>query len=103
MVKSIAKALELTVKETMYWRWAAWTLPFVALALVVTEYLLGWDSALQKTVISIVVIFFGVSVYWWWWALTRIILLLSALKKTEESFEEIKHELRLTREELKKK
>lgn len=103
MVKEISKLWERTSREAEYWRFAAWTLPFVALALVVTEYLLGWDTALQKTVISIVVIFFGVSVYWWWWALTRIILLLSALKKTEDGFEEIKQELRLTREVLKKK
>lgn len=85
-------------KEASIWAYAAWTLPFVALALIVFEYYIGSNDLLHKIIVAITVTFFGISVYWWWWALHKFVMLLEAFKETEINFKSIQQELRKTRE-----
>jgi hypothetical protein len=83
--------------EARYWMWAAWTLPFVALAILVFEYYFGLESLYSKTLVIISVTFFTVSVFWWWWSINKIIVLLESFNRTEQHFQDVKHELRETR------
>lgn len=83
--------------QAQYWMWAAWTLPFVALAILAFEYFLGWDSLISKTLVIISVTFFTVSVFWWWWALNKIVVLLESFNRTEQHFKDVKHEIKETR------
>lgn len=94
------RATELTADEAKLWSYAAWTLPFVALAVVVFEHYIGWTDLKSKTIITITVIFFSVSVYWWWWALNKFVSLLAVFQSNEQKFAEVSGELRRTQEEL---
>ena len=98
MITNLAKATKKAAKEAKYWAYAAWTLPFVALSLVVFEHFIGSESLLQKTMIGISVTFFAFSVYWWWWALNRVVEIIAAMKRNDEHFYDVKHELRKTRQ-----
>lgn len=97
-----AKATKQAAKEASLWAYAAWTLPFVALAAIVFEYFIGWNGLYGKIIIVIAVVFFSISVFWWWWALNKFNIVISAMRDTEESFSEIKEELKLTRKEIQK-
>lgn len=80
-----------TEKEAQYWRYAAWTLPFVALAILIGEKLLGFDTA--PTSIVIAVTFVATSVFWWWWAISKIAYMIKCSHRVESNFEAIKNEL----------
>lgn len=94
------KAVDKAAKEASLWAYAAWTLPFVAIGILVFEYLIGWDTVMAKTLTTIAIVFFSISVFWWWWALHKIIIILESLKVTDERFEDIKEELKQTRKTL---
>jgi ABC-type Na+ efflux pump permease subunit len=94
------KAVDKAAKEASLWAYAAWTLPFVAIAVLVFEYLIGWDTAMARTLTTIAIVFFSISVFWWWWALHKITVILGSLKETDARFEDIKEELRQTRKTL---
>lgn len=83
--------------QSRYWMWAAWTLPFVALAIIFFEYYLGFESFYSKTLVVICVTFFTISVFWWWWALSKIVELLESFHRTEQHFQDVKAELKETR------
>ena len=102
MTKKLAKATQQAAKEASLWAYAAWTLPFVALAAIVFEHFIGWENFYNKTIIIIAVTFFSISVFWWWWALNKFVIVISAMRDTEKSFEDIKDELKLTRQEFQK-
>jgi hypothetical protein len=97
MIKNLVKAVDQAKKESRLWAYAAWTLPFIAIAVLVFEHLIGWDSVITKTLTTIAIVFFSISVFWWWWALNSIVIILDAMNKNEKHFEEIKEELRETR------
>jgi hypothetical protein len=97
MIRHFLNAANETKIQAQYWMWAAWTLPFLALAILTFEYFLGWESFYSKTFVIISVSFFTVSVFWWWWAINKIIVLLESFHRTEQHFEDVKHELRETR------
>lgn len=96
-MENFKKATEQASKEAKWWRWAAWTLPFVALAILFFENLLGWETAYVKTLAFISITFFTISVYWWWWALSKIVQIIDGFKRTEQHFIDVKNELKETR------
>jgi hypothetical protein len=102
MIKNLTKATQKAAKEARLWAYAAWTLPFLALAAIVFEHFIGWDNLYNKTIIIIAVTFFTISVFWWWWALNKFTIVIGAMRDTENSFSEIKDELKLTRKEIQK-
>ena len=81
-----------TEKQAKYWRYAAWTAPFVALAILIGEELLGFDTA--PTSVVIVITFIATSVFWWWWAISKIVLMMKAAERVEKNFEGLKDELK---------
>lgn len=83
-----------TEQQARYWRYAAWTAPFAALAIILGEILLGFDSLVKITSIVIVTAFITTSVFWWWWAVSKIVYMVNSTEKVEENFNELKTEIR---------
>jgi hypothetical protein len=100
MIKKLAQATQQAAREASLWAYAAWTLPFVALAAIVFEHFIGWDQLYNKTIIVIAVVFFSISVFWWWWALNKFVIVLGAMRDTEKGFAEILHEIKETRKDV---
>lgn len=100
MIKHFQKATKQTAKEAKWWAWAAWTLPFLALAILSFETFIGLETLFTKSLVIISVTFFTISVYWWWWALNKIKVLMASFYRTEKHFEEVKDELKKTRDVL---
>jgi len=98
VVQEIVNLVRRTGTEASLWSYAAWTLPFTALALLVFEHFIGWDSLMQRTLVLITVTFFTISVFWWWWALNKIVIILRYISSNTDHFEEIKRELQATRQ-----
>jgi hypothetical protein len=97
MIGQFLKTVNETKIQARWWTWAAWTLPFVALAILAFEYLLGWESMYSKSLVIILVTFFSISVFWWWWAINKIVVLLQSFQRTEQHFLDVKAELQETR------
>lgn len=97
MKTQITEALTKAVKESKLWALAAWTLPFVALAILTIEHYIGSSQLIHITIIIVTAIFFAVSVFWWWWALGKIVVIMESMKHNEDRFQQVKDELRLTR------
>jgi uncharacterized Tic20 family protein len=95
--KNLKDAVKQAAKEARYWSYAAWTLPFVALALIVFEHFIGHDNWISITLVGITTTFFSVSVYWWWWALNKLVTIMAAMNSNEERFETVISELKETR------
>lgn len=80
--------------QARYWRYAAWTAPFAALAIILGEIFLGFDSLVNITSIFIVTIFITVSVFWWWWAISKIVHMMKSTERVEQNFKELLNELK---------
>lgn len=98
MKYNLKRQTQKATEEASAWAYAAWTLPFIALAALVFEYFIGWTDAYNKTIIITAVAFFSISVFWWWWALRKFVVVISAMRDTDESLSDIKRELQKTRE-----
>jgi len=98
----IRKNSEKTKKEVRWWRYAAWSLPFVALAGLIFFNLLGWDSAFEKALVIGSTIMFGISVFWWWWAIYKIFNFADMMGKTADRIDSIKKEFNNLKDSLKK-
>lgn len=98
MVREFFKAAKQAQTEARWWTWAAWTLPFVALAVLSFEQFLGWETLYARTMVIISVVFFSISVFWWWWAINKIVVLLQSFQRTEQHFIDVKDELKKTRQ-----
>ena len=83
-----------TEQQAKYWRYAAWTSPFVALAILLGEVLLGFDSIVNITSITIMVIFITTSVFWWWWAISKIVYIVNTAQRVEENFSNLNKEIK---------
>lgn len=95
--------IEKIAKQSLMWKRAAWTMPFVALAIIATEYFIGYDDWIDITLCAIIITFVACSVFWWWWAIDKIV---SSYKRIEEAvsrFDEIKQDLKETAKEIRKK
>jgi hypothetical protein len=97
MVKNLTKAVQKAKKEASLWAYAAWTLPFAALALIVFEHFIGHADWIAVTIIVITTTFFSISVFWWWWALNKFVVVLQAMKENTDRFDDIKTDLKETR------
>lgn len=83
-----------TQQQAKYWRYAGWTSPFVAVAILLGEILLGFDSIVNITSISILVIFITTSVFWWWWAISKIVYMVNTARRVEENFSKLREEIK---------
>lgn len=102
MIKQFKELAKRTEIEAQWWKWAAWTAPFVALALLVFEHWIGHSDWISTTLYIITVVFFTVAVMWWWWALAKITAIILALKRTTDSIETVILELQEIKVEVKK-
>ena len=89
-----------TEQQAKYWRYAAWTSPFAALAIIIGEILLGFDSIVNITSIAITTIFITTSVFWWWWAVSKIVYMIECSKRVEKNFLELSRELKEIRKDV---
>lgn len=87
--------------QARWWKYAAWTLPFVALAVLVSLDFLNLDNLYHIATLIIIITFFSVSVFWWWWAIDAIRRMFVIMKRTEENFEEVKQSLKETKKIIK--
>jgi len=101
MVQELLKTIKNTSHEVRLWSYAAWTLPFFAIALIVFEHFIGVQDWISVTLVVITTIFFSTSVFWWWWALNKVIIIMAAMKANEERFGDVIHEMKQTREVMK--
>lgn len=76
-------------RETKYWKYAAWTLPFVALTALAVVDLIGLNSLYSTLVVVIVTVFFGTSVFWWWWALHKFVDVMKSMEITAKTLSDI--------------
>jgi len=83
-----------TEKQARWWRYAAWTAPFVALATIIGEQLLGFDNLVQSTSLVIIITFIATSVFWWWWAISKIVYMIKCSHRMEDNFETLAKELK---------
>lgn len=83
-----------TEKQARYWQYAAWTLPFVALTILLGEILIGYDTLIGITSITIIVTFVATSVFWWWWTISKIVYMMKGSEKIADEFLSIRQELR---------
>lgn len=81
-------------QQARWWRYAAWTAPFVALSILIGEQLLGFESLIGITSTIIVTIFITTSVFWWWWAISKIVYMMNSAQRIENNFDELKNELK---------
>ena len=87
-----------TEKQAKYWRYAAWSAPFVALAILIGEILLGWKS--HTTALIVITTFIATSVFWWWWAINRIVYIVKCSFRMEEQVGIVAKELKELREDV---
>lgn len=87
-----------TEKQAQYWRYAAWSAPFVALAILVGEILLGWKT--NTTALIVVTTFIATSVFWWWWAISKIVYIVKCSYRMERNVGEVAKELKELREDV---
>jgi hypothetical protein len=100
-IKTFREYAKQTGKEAGWWAYAAWTLPFVALAAIVFEHFIGHDDWIATTLVVVSTTFFAVSVYWWWWALTKIAGLVEGMTKINKNVDDVITELKHVRREIK--
>jgi hypothetical protein len=81
-------------QQARWWKYAAWTAPFVALAILVGENLLGFDDWIASTSLVILVTFIATSVFWWWWAISKIVFMVESAHRIEKNFGDLKDELK---------
>lgn len=91
---------EKTNQEVRWWMWAAWTLPFVALAGIFFLEVIGWGSWIEKAVILGATIFFAIAVYWWWWAIYKMSTISDLLVHTATNIKGVGREIRQLKEDL---
>ena len=97
MIKNVVKATANAKKQAIWWKYLAWTSPFVALAIIVGEVLLGFDNLVQSTSLIILITFIGTSVLWWWWAISKIALIVESIGLNADRFNDIINDLKETR------
>lgn len=92
-----------TQKQVKWWAYAAWTLPFTALASIFFLDMLGWTDGLHRAAVVGGVIFFTIAVYWWWWAIFKLARLSNLLLNTADNLKDIGNELREISRNIKQK
>lgn len=98
MIKNIKKIAKETSKQVKWWSYAAWTLPFVALACLVTVNLFGTETFYKNAVVIITTAFISVSAFWWWWAIYKFKEVFEVFEKTADQLNEVKEHIIETKE-----
>ena len=57
-----------TRKAVRLWKYAAWSLPLIALALVLSAWFFGYQTLEEIIVLIIIGTFASAMFIWWWWA-----------------------------------
>lgn len=89
--------------QIKFWKYAAWTLPFTALAGIAFSYWIGYETYLGKFLIVIATVFFTISVFWWWWALEKLGKLMKDRFSLLTKLDNVMKELRDLRKDITKK
>lgn len=92
---------EKTTKQVQLWKYAAWTLPFIALAAIVISSFVGIETMFDKTIVIISSTFFAVAVFWWWWALHKLLDIVKIMDATARSLQWVKDSIGSIRKDLK--
>jgi len=90
-----------TETQVRLWKYAAWTLPFVALAAIVFSSFVGIESLFDKTIVIVSSTFFAIAVFWWWWALHKLLDIVKVLDATARSLQWVKNSIGSIRKDLK--
>jgi len=78
-----------TIKQSKWWKYAAGTIPFCCLAILVLLDIIGWTGVHTRVLFVILITFFTAGVLWWWWAVDKIIELTMLLRKTQLNLIEV--------------
>lgn len=97
----LSKKSKSTETQVQLWKYAAWTLPFVALAAIVFSFFVGIDTMFDKTIVIISSTFFAIAVFWWWWALHKLLDIVKVLDATAKSLRWVKDSIGSLRKDLK--
>ena len=95
-----SKKTQATETQVRLWKYAAWTLPFVALAAIVFSSFVGIDSLFDKTIVIVSSTFFAIAVFWWWWALHKLLDVVKVLDATARSLRWVKDSIGSIRKDL---
>lgn len=87
---STKNTIKNTERQVRAWKYAAWTLPFVALSAIVFVYFVGFHDWLDKTIVITATLFFAISVFWWWWALHTLVDVLKGLEAASKGLQSLK-------------
>ena len=101
MPKTLHKFFLKTEKQIQCWKYIGWTLPFVAIALIVVQWAFNLDTLYEYTMIGILLTFLGVSVFWWWWAIDKIYNLVKSFDQTQKHFDDLAIHLKEIKKEIK--
>jgi hypothetical protein len=99
----LSKITEKTKREVTYWSYAAWSLPFAALALIIFSYFIGYETLLDKSLVLITTLFFGTSVFWWWWALHKLLYIIKSMEETAIHLGLVKKDITDVKEDIRKR
>ena len=94
LIEKICNFYNVTNKEVRWWAYAAWTVPFIALAGIFFFNVIGWESFFQKFIVLGGVTFFSIAVFWWWWAIFKVSRISNILLETAEDLKTIGEEMR---------
>jgi len=83
-----------TIIQTNYWKFAASSVPIVALGAIFFVYFIGWEDLFDKLVTIGSISFFAIAVFWWWWAISKIVEMMSRSHRMEDNFDDLKKELK---------
>lgn len=90
-----------TKTQVKWWAYAAWTLPFTALAGLGFLHFFGWTSIYDYAIVTGAVVFFSISVFWWWWAIFKIKMLADLLGSVGERIEVVREHVVGIRKDIK--
>lgn len=102
MNKENKKIYERAIFQSKLWRYFAWSVPIIWLAVEFLIYALGFEQLANKFILAGGIFFFVISVLWWWWAVDTIRLFAEAMQRTANNFSDIKRELRKVRDDINK-
>lgn len=80
--------------QVNHWRLYAKVLPLSFLALLFLQYLLGFDTMVEKTLVCGGTIMFSSAVTWWYWVLQKIYTFAGTLNETSSSIDKIANEIK---------
>ena len=98
MINSFKNISKKTAKEVKWWSYAAWSLPFIALAGLAAVNFFGTETIYNNAIVIITVTFIGVSAFWWWWAIYKFKEVFEVFEKTADQLVEVKEHIVETKE-----